>query len=70
MQKLRQECENEKDQLNEAMQEIKEKSSKELVDLEKERNTIQEEYAMLGEEHSELQTKLHKVKKENDQFQR
>ena len=25
---------------------------------------------MLGEEHSDLQTKLHKVKKENDQYQR
>ena len=52
------------------MKEQQEKASKELVDLEKERNTIQEECTMLGEEHSDLQTKLHKAKKENDQYQR
>ena len=40
------------------------------MDLEKERNTIQEEYTMLGEEHSDLQTRFHQLKKENDQYQR
>ena len=52
----------------EASKEKQQKAAKELVDLEKERNTIQEELSMLDEQYSDLQTKMHKLKKENDQL--